>query len=269
MHGLGNDFMVIDNRQQVMPLDGTYLSALANRKTGVGFDQLLLVEEPEYSDSQFKYRIFNADGGEVSQCGNGARCFAKFVTEQGLIDSTQFWVETNAGRLNLNILENGEVKVNMGVPTFKPSEIPLAGVKRANHYELIYQDQTITFMGAAIGNPHAVFELGPVDKAPVEQIGAFVQDHPLFPQRVNAAFMHILSEEEIDLRVFERGVGETLACGSGACAAVATATLDQRLSNTVIVNLLGGPLTIEYAGEGQAVYLTGAATTVFSGELPQ
>ncbi|MFT5258459.1 MAG: diaminopimelate epimerase [Saprospiraceae bacterium] len=267
MHGLGNDFMVVDNRQQIMPLDAGTLGELANRKTGIGFDQLLLVENADSDSAAFKYRIYNADGGEVNQCGNGARCFASFVTENELIDSNEFWVETNAGCIFLTVLENSQVRVNMGIPTFSPATIPLARAERQARYSLDFQSQTVSFMAAEIGNPHAVFELGPVSSAPVEALGKFVQTLPLFPERVNAGFMQLLSTTEIDLRVFERGVGETLACGSGACAAVATAILENRLGSSVKVNLLGGSLTIDYAGEGEPIFLTGPTATVFSGEL--
>lgn len=267
MHGLGNDFMVVDNRQQIMPLDAHLLGALAHRKTGVGFDQLLLLENADNKQTAFKYRIFNADGGEVNQCGNGARCLARFISEQNLLDSNDFCVATKAGVIGLSLLENQTVKVNMGTPTFEPAGIPLAEVARRRRYTLRFAEQDIAFMAAAIGNPHAVFELGPVDAAPVAALGNFVQTLDLFPQRINAGFMHLLSARAIDLRVFERGVGETLACGSGACAAVATAVLDGRLASSVKVNLRGGSLTIDYAGEGEPIYLTGPATTVYSGTL--
>lgn len=267
MHGLGNDFMVVDNRQQVMPLEATMLTKLAKRKTGVGFDQLLLVEYPEHSDSQFKYRIFNADGTEVSQCGNGARCFAHFVRDQGLCNANDFWVETNAGRIKLSLREDGQVQVNMGIPSFEPDQIPMVAAQREPFYPLDFDGATVEFMAAQIGNPHAIFQLGPVDDAPVAELGAHLQNHSLFPERVNVGFMHILSPTEIDLRVFERGVGETLACGSGACAAVACAIVNDLCETSVKVNVRGGQLNIDYAGEGEASFLTGPATTVYQGEL--
>ncbi len=269
MHGLGNDFMVVDNRAQLMELDSKKLTALADRKTGIGFDQLLLVENPRSADSQFKYRIFNADGAEVNQCGNGARCFARYVLDKGLVAEPSFWVETNAGRIQLIAQDDGQVSVNMGVPRFTPEHIPLSLKQRAQHYELVYGGDELSFMAAEIGNPHAVFQLGPVAQAPVEQLGAFLQTIPLFPERVNVGFMHIISEDEIDLRVFERGVGETRACGSGACAAAAVGVINGLLNENVKVNLLGGSLTIDYAGEGQAIFLTGPASTVYHGELIQ
>lgn len=269
MHGLGNDFMVVDNRAQLMDLGSEKLRALADRKTGIGFDQLLLVEDPSLADSQFKYRIFNADGSEVSQCGNGARCFARYVLDQGLIAESPIWVETNAGRIQLVALDNNRVRVNMGVPRFTPEDIPLAIEQRAENYKVVHNSEERSFMAAEIGNPHAVFQLGPVAQAPVEELGTYLQSSPLFPESVNVGFMHILNKDEVDLRVFERNAGETLACGSGACAAVATAIINGLLNESVKVNLLGGALTIDYAGEGQPIFLTGPATTVYHGEIKQ
>jgi diaminopimelate epimerase len=267
MHGLGNDFMVVDGVSQRFDAQKYDLAGLANRTTGVGFDQLLLVEAPTRKDTAFKYRIFNADGSEVSQCGNGARCFATFVKERGLTDSDDFWVETNAGRIRLSVLDDGLVRVNMGVPQFSPEQIPFAVDSEKTEYSLEYEGETLMFSALEIGNPHAVFAVESVDSAPVGTLGSWLQSHALFPDRVNAGFYERLSDTEIKLRVFERGVGETRACGSGACAAVIAGQRLGLLSNQVKVNLAGGSLMIEYSGEGAPVYLVGPASTVYRGKL--
>jgi diaminopimelate epimerase len=267
MHGLGNDFMVVDGISQRFDVSEFDLSGLANRTTGVGFDQLLLVEAPTRKDTAFKYRIFNADGSEVSQCGNGARCFAKFVKDQGLTDLDDFWVETSTGRIRLSVLSDGLIRINMGVPRFTPEHIPLAVPLEQDEYSVAFEGESFQFSALEIGNPHAVFAVSSVAQAPVNALGAYLQSHALFPERVNAGFYERLSDAEINLRVFERGVGETRACGSGACAAVIAAQRQGLVSNRVEVNLDGGTLLIEYSGEGEPVFLTGPATTVYRGKL--
>ena len=267
MHGLGNDFMVVDAISQRFEVSPQDLARLADRRTGVGFDQLLLVEAPTERGNAFKYRIFNADGSEVNQCGNGARCFARFVMDHELTDLEAFWVETNAGRLKLSILDDGQIKVNMGVPRFEPAVIPMAEERRRERYSLEFDGQTWSFVALEIGNPHAVFKVDSVADAPVEALGEYLQSHPLFPERVNAGFYELVSDQEIRLRVFERGVGETLACGSGACAAVVAGIGEGLLQETVGVHLAGGELQVEYAGEGKPVCLLGTATTVYTGKL--
>jgi len=267
MHGLGNDFMVVDGISQRFDVADFDLAGLANRTMGVGFDQLLLVEAPTRKDTAFKYRIFNADGSEVSQCGNGARCFAKFVKDQGLTDLDDFWVETNAGCIRLSVLEDGLIRINMGVPRFTPEHIPLAMQFEQEEYGVEFEGERLQFSALEIGNPHAVFAVSSVAQAPVNALGAYLQSHALFPQRVNAGFYQRISDTEINLRVFERGVGETRACGSGACAAVIAAHRLGLVSNQVRVNLSGGSLLIEYSGEGEPVFLTGPATTVYRGKL--
>jgi diaminopimelate epimerase len=267
MHGLGNDFMVVDGISQRFDANKFDLAGLANRTTGIGFDQLLLVEAPTRKDTAFKYRIFNADGSEVSQCGNGARCFATFVKEQGLTDLDDFWVETNTGRIRLSVLEDGQVRVNMGVPRFVPEQIPLAVAHEQAEYSLVFEDETYCFSALEIGNPHAVFAVESVARAPVSTLGLCLQSHALFPDRVNVGFYERISKAEINLRVFERGVGETRACGSGACAAVIAGQRMGLLSSEVKVNLAGGSLMIEYPGEGEPVYLVGPASTVYRGKL--
>ncbi len=267
MHGLGNDFMVVDAISQRFEVPPQDLARLADRRTGVGFDQLLLVEAPSERGNAFKYRIFNADGSEVNQCGNGARCFARFVMDHELTDLESFWVETNAGRLKLSILDDGQIKVNMGVPRFDPAVIPMAEERQQARYALDFEGQTWPFVALEIGNPHAVFKVDSVADAPVQALGEHLQSHPLFPERVNAGFYEVVSDREIRLRVFERGVGETLACGSGACAAVVAGNGEGLLQQTVGVHLTGGELQVEYAGDGKPVYLLGTATTVYTGKL--
>ena len=267
MHGLGNDFMVVDGVSQRFAVSNEDLARLADRKTGVGFDQLLLVEPPTRQGNAFKYRIFNADGSEVSQCGNGARCFAKFVIEQSLTDLREFWVETNSGRIQLSVQEDGQVRVNMGIPQFEPGQIPLLAESRMPRYSIDFEGQDYEFSALEIGNPHAVFQVDSVADAPVAPLGTFLQAHSRFPERVNAGFCQRISASEISLRVYERGVGETQACGSGACAAVVAGVAAGELSEKVKVRLLGGSLDIEYAGEGEPVYLVGPATTVYRGKL--
>lgn len=267
MHGLGNDFMVVDGISQRFDLSGEDLTRLAARKTGIGFDQLILVEPPTRKDTAFKYRIFNADGSEVSQCGNGARCFAKFVKDRGLTDLNDFWVETNAGNIKLSLLDDGQVRVNMGIPRFDPAYIPLREQTQQDRYSLEFKGKILQFSALEIGNPHAIFEVDSLAEAPVEELGVYLQSHELFPERVNVGFSQHLSANEISLRVFERGVGETRACGSGACAAVIAGHRLGLLGKEVWVNVLGGRLLIEYPDTNSSVFLTGSATTVYRGKL--
>lgn len=267
MHGLGNDFMVVDGISQRVDISSARLKHMADRKFGIGFDQFLLVEPPTTKECAFKYRIFNADGTEVNQCGNGARCFAKFVIQKSLTDLNQFWVETNTGKIKLWVLDNGDVRANMGVPNFEPENIPLAVQTQSEEYELIEDKQRYQFSALEIGNPHAVFKVSSVKDAPVEILGSALQKNALFPEQVNVGFYEFLSENEINLRVFERGVGETRACGSGACAAVIAGFQAGLLTSKVKVNLLGGSLIIEYAGAGEPVFLVGSASTVYHGKL--
>lgn len=259
--------MVVDGISQRFTFTPDELARLADRKTGIGFDQLLLVEAPTRKDTAFKYRIFNADGSEVSQCGNGARCFAKFVKNQGLTDQNEFWVETNSGRIMLSVLDDGQVRVNMGVPQFSPEHIPLAVAAEQEQYTLEFEGETLLFSALEIGNPHAVFQVDSLSDAPVEALGTYLQSHSLFPERVNVGFYQRLSGHEIKLRVFERGVGETKACGSGACAAVIAGYQQGVLAQNVRVNVLGGCLQIETKGADSPVTLTGSATQVYHGKL--
>ncbi|MBK8181405.1 MAG: diaminopimelate epimerase [Candidatus Competibacteraceae bacterium] len=267
MHGLGNDFVVIDGISQTVTLGPERIRYLADRHFGVGCDQVLLVEASERPDADFRYRIFNADGGEVEQCGNGARCFARFVRDHGLIDRDEIRVITAGGLLRLQIQPNGQVAVDMGQPKLEPADIPFFATQRAKQY-LIAADGVDMAIGAvSMGNPHAVLVVADVDRAPVAHLGPLLERHGRFPKRANVGFMQIVAPDHIRLRVFERGVGETLACGSGACAAVVAGRVSGVLEPSVRVGLAGGELSIHWAGEGESVTMTGSATTVFEGQL--
>jgi diaminopimelate epimerase len=267
MHGLGNDFMVIDAIHQRVRLSPQQVRALADRHFGVGFDQLLLVEPAPSGDVDFRYRIFNADGGEVAQCGNGARCFMQFVHEHGLTDRSRVRVQTLSGVLELERRDDGLVTVNMGVPEFEPARIPFKAPQQAARYSLEIAGQTLEIGAVALGNPHAVLLVDDVDSAPVAKLGPRIERHPRFPQRVNAGFLQILDRTHARLRVYERGTGETLACGSGACAAVAVGRLWDLLDEQVHVQLAGGVLEIGWPGAGSPVMMTGPATTVYQGRI--
>lgn len=265
MHGLGNDFVVFDATENPLHLSREQIRTIADRHFGVGCDQLLLVELSDIAD--FRYRIFNADGDEVEQCGNGARCFARFVREQGLTEQTDITVETLGGQIILSVLDNEDVRVNMGVPNFEPAALPFNRAERSEQYELVAGDQEVPISTVSMGNPHAVIMVDDIDLAPIDVIGPYVESHEDFPKRVNAGFMQIINRNEIRLRVFERGAGETLACGTGACAATVVGQNLGLLDSPVSVHLSGGTLIIEWSGEGEPVFMSGPATTVFTGEL--
>jgi diaminopimelate epimerase len=267
MHGLGNDFVVIDAINQAVNLSPEQIRFLADRHFGIGFDQLLLIEKPEKPDADFKYRIFNADGGEVAQCGNGARCFARFVNEKNLFTGNEIAVDTNNGRLVLKINKDNTVSVNMGVPEFNPAKIPLAAELESDSYSVTVNGQTIHFGAVSMGNPHAVIKVDDAAAAPVQEFGRLLENHALFPERANIGFMQILDRMRIKLRVFERGAGETLACGSGACAAVSVGIRQHLLDSLVTVELTGGSLVISWEGGNQPLWMTGPAATVFEGEV--
>lgn len=270
MQGLGNDFVVINAMNAPVSLDAAQIRALADRRFGVGCDQVLWVEPPtDPSRAQFRYRIFNADGGEVEQCGNGARCFARFVHDQGLCYQRHVTVETLAGLIKLALEEDGQVTVNMGLPRFEPSEIPFKAAKRDALYPInISPDEQVRIAAVSMGNPHAVLQVDSVDTAEVIRLGTLIESHPDFPRRVNVGFMQIIDREHIRLRVFERGVGETLACGTGACAAVVIGRQQGLLDERVAVTLPGGQLVIKWSGDEQEpVWMTGPAQTVFTGEI--
>ncbi len=267
MHGLGNDFVVFDAINQSVELSADQIRLLADRRFGVGCDQVLLVESAQGEGVDFRYRIFNADGSEVQQCGNGARCFARFVRDKGLIDRDEIVVETASGVITLYIEADGLVRVNMGVPDFRPAALPFMPLKEKRVYELIVGDEPLSIGAVSMGNPHAVYQVADVDAAPVEQLGPLIESHPRFPERVNAGFMQVLDRGHIRLRVYERGSGETLACGTGACAAVAVGRHWGELDEEVRVALPGGDLTIRWAGRGEPLWMSGPATTVFEGRI--
>ncbi|MCG8393163.1 MAG: diaminopimelate epimerase [Pseudomonadales bacterium] len=271
MHGLGNDFMVIDGINQPLPEDGLPFSAgeirrLGDRHFGVGFDQMLIVQPAQSADADFRYRILNADGSEVSQCGNGARCFARFVRDQGLTDKREIVVETAAGRMTLAITDDEQVTVDMGAPHWAPDTIPMKADREQDTYLLVAGSNAHEVGAVGLGNPHCTLLVENVDSAPVETVGPLLESHEQFPERVNVGFMQIVSRNEIRLRVYERGAGETLACGSGACAAVVIGQRRGLLDQEVTVHLPGGPLQIHYDGQG-GIRMTGPASHVYDGSI--
>ena len=267
MHGLGNDFVVIDAINQDIDLTEDQVRFIADRHFGVGCDQLLLVEASESDDVDFIYRIYNADGGEVEQCGNGARCFAVFVREKGLTNQDSIRVETASGVIELHIQADEQVTVNMGVPELNPWAIPFNADTRLDEYALDVDGEILKIGAVSMGNPHAVTIVENVDITEVEELGAAIEAHSLFPNRVNAGFMQIIDDAHIRLRVFERGAGETLACGTGACAAMVVGRVQGHLAKDVQVDLPGGSLQISWQGEASPVMMTGPATTVFEGKI--
>ena len=267
MHGAGNDFVVIDLISQRYKLRPRDVRLLADRHFGVGCDQVLVVEAPSNPEVDFSYRIYNADGNEVEQCGNGARCFARFVLEKKLTNKRVISVETAAGIIELRVRNRQEVEVDMGVPEFEPDAIPFRAASRAASYPLQVEDTSLEIGALSMGNPHAVLRVASVADAPVARLGPLIEAHPDFPRRVNAGFMEVMSDKAIKLRVFERGVGETLACGTGACAAVVYGITRGWLRDLVTVELPGGKLSISWAGQGQPVIMTGPTEVVFEGSI--
>jgi diaminopimelate epimerase len=267
MHGLGNDFVVLDGVTQTLALTPESVRRLADRHFGIGCDQLLLVEPALSPEADFRYRIFNADGSEVEQCGNGARCFARFVHDQGLTQKTEIRVETAKGIIVPRLEADGQVTVNMGAPRFEPEDIPFEAEQRQDVYELDLGAETVEVSALSMGNPHAVQVVRDVDTAPVAHQGPLIERHWRFPRRVNAGFMQVLERHAIRLRVYERGAGETLACGTGACAAVVAGITRGLLDGPVTVHMRGGDLVIHWAGDSLPVLMTGPAVTVFEGEV--
>ena len=265
MHGLGNDFVVFDGVRQRVDLSPEQVRRLADRRLGVGCDQVLVVEPPTLPGVDFRYRIFNSDGGEVEQCGNGARCFVRFVRDQGLTDKRRIRVETASGIITPEVADNGEVAVDMGVPCFLPEDIPFDSASDAPAQPLDVDGTVRDITAVSMGNPHAVQLVADVDLAPVGLEGPRIERHPRFPQRVNAGYMQVMDRANIRLRVWERGAGETLACGTGACAAVVAGIRRGLLGAVVRVLMRGGALSIEWRGPGQPVWMTGPAVTVFEG----
>ena len=267
MQGIGNDFMVVDGVTQNVFLSKEQIKALADRHFGIGFDQLLLVEPPFDPELDFHYRIFNADGSEVEQCGNGARCFARFVRYRQLTNKSRISVSTKSGNIVLYVEDDEQITVNMGVPQLEPGKIPM----RANRQELTYLEringETVMFGAASMGNPHAVVTVADAKNAAVETLGPALQAHERFPASVNVGFMEVVSSDHIRLRVYERGAGETLACGTGACAAAVVGQLQGKLGPKVRVDLPGGSLTIRWKGGDSPVRMTGPAEHVFDGVI--
>ena len=267
MHGLGNDFIVIDATTEPLALNNETIKQLSHRHLGIGFDQMLVVEASPSDDCDFRYRIFNSDGGEVEQCGNGARCFARFVTDNGLTNKQQIPVLTSGGRIVLTLESDGQVTVDMGAPELLPEHIPFASNEQLVTYKHALAGHDLEFGAVSMGNPHAVITVDDVVTADVETIGPAFQQDLIFPNQVNVGFMQIVDRQTIRLRVYERGVGETMACGTGACAAIVAGHLQGLLDDTVTVILPAGNLIINWAGDTSVVKMTGPATTVYHGTI--
>ena len=267
MHGLGNDFMVLDLVSQHAHILPKHAKQWGDRHTGVGFDQLLIVEAPTNPEVDFRYRIFNSDGSEVEQCGNGARCFARFVLDKRLTTKRQFKVETKGGIIELNVRSDGQISVDMGPPRLIPAEIPFVADAQALSYELDVDGQTVELAAVSMGNPHAVLRVDDINAAPVHELGPKIEHHPRFPARVNVGFLHVIDRQRGQLRVWERGAGETQACGTGACAAAVAAISLGWMDSPLILDLPGGRLSIEWAGPGHSVIMTGPAMRVYEGQV--
>src|SRR3989338_1670411 len=267
MHGAGNDFVMLDGVRQDIALTPEQLRLFADRHFGVGCDQILIVEKTENKEADFRYRIFNSDGGEVEQCGNGARCFMRFVHDQKLTAKREIVVETHSGLISPRLEQDGRVTVNMGAPIFEPSHIPFDGGSGAASEPLEVEGRTLRISALSMGNPHAVPLADDIEQAPVKELGPLIERHPRFPRRVNAGFMQVMDRHSIRLRVYERGAGETLSCGTGACAAVVAGIRRNLLDSPVNVATRGGSLSISWDGDAADVQMTGPAITVFTGEI--
>lgn len=267
MHGLGNDFMVLDLVSQHANILPKHAKQWGDRHTGVGFDQLLIVEAPSNPDVDFRYRIFNADGSEVEQCGNGARCFARFVLDKRLTAKKRIRVETKGGIIELDVRNDGQICVDMGPPRLVPEQIPFQAPAQALSYPLEVGGQTVELAAVSMGNPHAVLRVDDINSAPVHDLGPQIEHHPRFPQRVNVGFLQVIDRHRAQLRVWERGAGETQACGTGACAAAVAAISQGWMDSPLLIDLPGGRLSIEWGGPGQPVMMTGPAVRVFEGQV--
>ncbi|GGM09503.1 diaminopimelate epimerase [Pseudomonas asuensis] len=267
MHGLGNDFMVLDLISQHAHIQPKHARQWGDRHTGVGFDQLLIVETPSNPDVDFRYRIFNSDGSEVEQCGNGARCFARFVFDKRLTVKKVIKVETKGGIIELRLRNDNQVTVDMGAPRLEPKQIPFEAEGEAISYPVQVEGRTIELAAVSMGNPHGVLRVDNVDTAPVHELGPKLEHHPRFPNRANIGFLQIIDEHRARLRVWERGAGETQACGTGACAAVVAGIRQGWLNSPVQIELPGGLLDIEWAGPGKPVLMTGPAVRVYEGQV--
>ncbi len=267
MHGLGNDFIVIDATTEKFDWSSERIKQLADRHTGIGFDQLLLIQTSQVSGLDFRYRIFNADGSEVEHCGNGARCVALYLRQKGLSDKNIIPLEMARGRIELELKDANQVNVDMAVPQFEPTKLPFQSNTQQLNYTLSLANQDVTVGVVSMGNPHAVTLVNDIDTAEVQTLGPQIESHPRFPNRVNAGFMQIIDRTTIRLRVYERGAGETQACGTGACAAVAIGRLWGLLDDQVVVHLARGTLTIAWQGQEQPLYMCGPASHVYDGVL--
>lgn len=262
MHGLGNDFVVLDGSDLEQPLDAATIRRLADRRLGIGFDQLMLLET---NREPLRYRIFNADGGEVEQCGNGARCLARYAVDHGLAAGGEVRMESAVGPVTARVAES--VGINLGVPRFAPADLPFTAAEEADSYALDVDGERLEMGALSVGNPHAIIEVDDVDNAPVSRLGPCIESHSRFPNRVNAGFVEVVAPDAIRLRVYERGVGETPACGTGAAAAAVWGIARGRLESPVTVGLAGGELRVDWSGAGRPVWLTGPATLVFEGRI--
>ncbi|MEG0966863.1 MAG: diaminopimelate epimerase [Pseudomonas sp.] len=267
MHGLGNDFMVLDLVSQHAHILPKHAKQWGDRHTGIGFDQLLIVEAPSSPEVDFRYRIFNADGSEVEQCGNGARCFARFVLDKRLTTKKRIRVETKGGIIELDVRNDGQICVDMGPPRLVPADIPFDAPAQALSYPLEVAGQQVELAAVSMGNPHAVLRVNDINSAPVHELGPQIEHHPRFPQRVNVGFIQVIDRHRAQLRVWERGAGETQACGTGACAAAVAAISQGWMDSPLLVDLPGGRLSIEWGGPGKPVLMTGPAVRVFEGQV--
>ena len=267
MEGAGNDFVVVDATRQAFRLDAREIRQIADRHTGIGFDQLLVIEPPRTDGTDFYYRIFNADGNEVSQCGNGARCFVRYVHDKTLSEKSTIRVETASGVIEPRLETDGNVTVDMGAPRFEPADIPMRALRRERTYTIVVEDRQVEYGAVSMGNPHAVQLVPDIDRAPVREQGPLIERNPVFPQGANAGYMQVVDRKNVRLRVWERGAGETLACGTGACAAVVMGIQWELLDPVVCVHTRGGKLRVAWQGKDQSVFMTGPARTVFEGEI--
>jgi len=267
MHGLGNDFVVVDAVSRKVFFNKSQIERLSDRNWGIGFDQLLVVEPPSNPDMDFRYRIYNSDGSEVEHCGNGARCFAKFVLDRELTHKRVINVETKRGAIQLRVMDSGLVTVDMGAPSFVPADLPFSAELNDGLYPLTVGGENYQITPVSVGNPHAVLKVDALQDDQVQSLGAKIESHERFPSKVNVGFMQVVNSSEINLRVFERGVGETQACGTGACAAVVAGIKQGWLAPKVTAHLRGGDLHIEWAGEGEPILMTGPAEKVFEGQI--
>ena len=267
MHGLGNDFVVLDAVRQSIRLNTDIIKRIADRNLGIGCDQVLVIEPPTDRNIDFNYRIFNCDGSEVEQCGNGARCIGRYIKDQQLSGKKTLRIKTKNRVMEITTTTKNMITANMGEPSFIPADIPLDSEQQNDLYSIDINNSSLKIAALSVGNPHAVLQVDNIDQADVETIGSLIQKHSLFPESVNVGFMQIIDRQNLALRVYERGVGETQACGSGACAAAVAAIKQGLVDKTIEIKLLGGKLTIEWQGEGQPILMTGPAETVFHGKI--